>query len=130
MEKHLNSGFRIWNHGLGTGLQLKIYQTLLKVYLISFYLNMVFFLSLSTWNYLRHLSETQGYSGLVSEPCTPTQTLKKFWGDWLIRFRDILEPKNGLNRFGFDSYRDLGLGTFDQSCQLVDVSVNVLRFMT
>ena len=43
-----------------------------------FYLNMVtypmFFLFMCTRNDLGYLPDAQGYSGLVSEPCTPTQT--------------------------------------------------------
>ena len=41
---------------------------------------------------LRHLPETQGYLGLLSVPCTHTQTLQKLWGGvdecggWPIRF--------------------------------------------
>ena len=29
---------------------------------------------------LGYLPDTQGSLGLLSEPCTPTQTFKKFWG--------------------------------------------------
>ena len=43
-----------------------------------FYLNM-FFLELSTWDDLGHLPDTQGYSGLVFEPSTPTLLTLTFW---------------------------------------------------
>ena len=37
-------------------------------------------LSTLTWD----LPDTQGSLGLLSEPCTPTQTFKKFWGGVVV----------------------------------------------
>ena len=33
---------------------------------------------------LGYLSDTQGSLGLLSEPCTPTQTFKKLWGGGVV----------------------------------------------
>ena len=69
------------------------HKDFLKVSLIMFYLKSVeypmFFLLLSTRNFFGHLPDPQGYSRHMSELCTPTQTLKKWWVgrvgkfDWL-----------------------------------------------
>ena len=58
----------------------------LKVSLIIFFLNMMdypmFFIFLSTKNDQGHLSDTKGYSGLVSNYVLPLRPTKTYGGGW------------------------------------------------
>ena len=49
---------------------------------------------------LGHLPDTQGYLGLLSEPCTPTQT-QKVRGGWVVGWFTHKILVSALGPFGF-----------------------------
>ena len=76
--RHKTKIDKVWfRYSLKIGISTKVHKGRLMMSSLNMLDYPMSFLSPSTWtgNTWKHLPNTQGYLGLLSEPCTPTKTL-------------------------------------------------------